>query len=158
LHPCAPGAPETALSVPQPPPLPLPAAYVPLAGGEVRLRDGAVVRLRDATAADDAGLRAMFYTLSMDTRYLYFATGVPANDAWAARVAWLGVARGAASYAMVAEVAGTVVGVARFDRNRPPREASAEIGILLTDAWQGRGLGRAVVARLQCEAQTRGLI
>jgi RimJ/RimL family protein N-acetyltransferase len=121
---------------------------------EARLADGARVTLRDARA-DATRLRAMFYTLSDTTRYLYFCAGVPQNEAWAEKVAQLGVAGGHTSYALVAEVAGALVGVARFDR---ATDASrAEIGILLTDAWQSRGLGRAVVARLRDEAARRAL-
>jgi RimJ/RimL family protein N-acetyltransferase len=130
-------------------------APLTISSGSVQLRDGAVVGLRTATGDDDARLRAMFFTLSDQTRYFYFCTGVPANDAWAARVASLGVSRDAASYAMVAEVGKNVIGVARFDRDA--REPRAEIGILLTDAWQSRGLGREVVAQLRCVAQTHGI-
>ncbi|HEU0025872.1 MAG TPA: GNAT family N-acetyltransferase [Ktedonobacterales bacterium] len=121
---------------------------------EARLADGAQVTLRDARA-DAPRLRALFYTLSDTTRYLYFCAGVPQNDAWAEKVAQLGVADGCASYALVAEVAGSLVGVARFDRAAD--SSRAEIGILLTDAWQSRGLGREVVARLRAEATRRAL-
>ncbi len=121
---------------------------------EARLADGALVTLRDARA-DSERLREMFYTLSDTTRYLYFCVGAPKNAVWAEKVAQLGVARGSGSYALVAEVAGALVGVARFDRAK--EGASAEIGILLTDAWQSRGLGREVVARLRAEATRRAL-
>jgi RimJ/RimL family protein N-acetyltransferase len=114
-----------------------------------------MVSLRDSTAADAPRLRAMFFTLSGTTRYLYFCAGVPANETWAERVASLGVSRGPGSYAMVVEAEGTVVGVARFDRDA--RGDSAEIGILLTDAWQSRGVGREVVAWLRQEAERRAL-
>ena len=126
---------------------------------DVRLRDGAVVSLRHACAADVPRLRAMFYTLSATTRYLFFCVGAPSNELWAERVAALGVAHGVDAYAMVAEAGGAVVGVARFDRNLQggsARERTAEIGILLTDAWQSRGLGREVVERLRREALRRG--
>lgn len=116
----------------------------------VRLLDGADVWLRDATTADVAALRAMFFTLSDTTRYLYFCAGVPANDIFAERVAALGVAEGPDAYALVAEAEGTVVGVARLNRNE--QGSDAEIGILLSDAWQSRGLGGAVVARLRAAA------
>ena len=120
----------------------------------VRLPDGAVVALRDA-GDDVPRLREMFYTLSDATRYLYFCAGVPRNEIWAERVARIGVADGCTSYALVAEVAGKLVGVARFDRDT--QGSRAEIGILLADAWQSRGLGRAVVARLRAEAMRRAL-
>lgn len=121
---------------------------------EVRLTDGARVYLRDA-CADAARLREMFFTLSDTTRFLYFCAGVPSNDIWAERVARLSIADGYTSYAMVAETGGKLVGVARFDRDK--QGARAEIGILVTDAWQSRGLGRQMLARLHAEATRRAL-
>lgn len=121
----------------------------------VRLRDGAAVRLRDAVAGDLPRLREMFFSLSDTTRYLYFCAGVPRNEHWAERVAALASADERASYAMVVEVDGAVVGVARFDRAVDGE--SAEIGILLADAWQSRGLGSEVVAWLRAEADCREL-
>lgn len=121
---------------------------------DIRLNDGARVRLRDAFE-DSEQLRAMFYTLSDASRYMYFCAGVPQNAIWAERVAQLGCADGGRSYALVAEVNGALVGVARFDRNCDGERA--EIGILLADAWQSRGLGGAVLARLRAEASLRGL-
>jgi RimJ/RimL family protein N-acetyltransferase len=121
---------------------------------EVLLADGAQVTLRDAYA-DSERLRALFYTLSDTTRYLYFCAGVPRNAVWAEKVAQLGAAKGSASYALVAEAAGALVGVARYDR--ASEGTSAEIGILLTDAWQSRGLGREVIARLRAEATRRAV-
>lgn len=119
-----------------------------------RLPDGAEVTLRDAQE-DTALLREMFYTLSDTTRYLYFCVGAPRTSVFAERVAQLGIANGYDSYALVAEVAGALVGVARFDRATGSERA--EIGILLTDAWQSRGLGSAVVARLRTEAVSRAV-
>lgn len=126
-----------------------------MAATDVRLADGALVTLRDACDAcgDVPRLRELFYTLSDATRYHYFCAGVPKNAVWAERVAQLGTADGYASYALVAEAAGTLVGVARFDR--AVQGSRAEIGILLTDAWQSRGLGREVVARLRAAATRR---
>jgi RimJ/RimL family protein N-acetyltransferase len=122
---------------------------------EVRLRDGATVRLRDATSADREPLRHLFFGLSETTRYLYFCAGVPRNDAWAERFVALGRADGSSSYALVAEVGGEVIGIARFDRAKDPR--SAEIGILLADPWQSRGLGALVLRRLTAEARCRAV-
>lgn len=111
------------------------------------------VLLRDARKEDADGLRRMFYGLGDTTRYFYFFTGAPSNDAWAKRVVALGVADGRTSYALVADVEGAVVGVARFVRNSDPR--SAEIGILIEDAWQSRGLGTHMLLRLSEEARRR---
>lgn len=132
----------------------LPHACQPLSV-TARLRDGASVHLRGATAADPPRLREMFFELSDTTRYLYFCAGVPQTEYFAERVAALAQADQLASYAMVAEVESAIVGVARFDRDA--RGERAEIGILLTDAWQSRGLGGEVVARLRAVAERRAL-
>ena len=48
------------------------------------------------------------------------------------------------------------VGVARFARTVPD-SSSAEIAITVVDAFQGRGIGRALVARLVDAATARGI-
>ena len=121
----------------------------------VMLADGAVVRMRDAQCDDWEALRQMYLGLTDRTRYLYFCAGVPANEAWAERFATLGQADGQVSYALVATVDDTVVGLARFDRGADGQ--SAEIGLLLADEWQSRGLGRIVLNRLTDEARRRAI-
>jgi len=122
---------------------------------EVVLADGAVVRMRDAECDDWEALRRMYLGLTDRTRYLYFCAGVPANDVWAERFAALGQADGQVSYALVATVDDAVVGLARFDRGADGK--SAEIGLLLADEWQSRGLGRVVLNRLTDEARRRAI-
>jgi RimJ/RimL family protein N-acetyltransferase len=97
----------------------------------------------------------MFFTLSDTTRYLYFCAGVPRDETRAEQVVALGRADGRTSYALVAEVDGELVGVARFDRAADGH--SAEVGILLADNWQSRGLGRYVLLRLAEEARRRAM-
>ena len=126
-------------------------------GQVVRLADGAMARLREARCNDDGPLRHMFLGLSDRTRYLYFCAGVPASESWAGRFAALGHADWQTSYAFVAEAGqvnhgdDAVIGLARLVRNRDGQ--AAEIGILLADAWQSRGLGRFVLERLSVEAR-----
>lgn len=127
----------------------------------VRLADGARVRLRAASNdhRDDDALRRLFFTLSDTTRYLYFFAGVPATEIWAERFVSLGRTDGCHSYAVVAEVDGDMVGFAFF-RQGPyagPRGHSADLGIVLTDAWQGRGLGERMLTWLAGEARRRGI-
>lgn len=121
----------------------------------VRLADGAAVRLRPAEPADGARLRQMFFGLSERTRYFYFMAGVPPIEKFADRVAVLGAADGESAYALVVEADQSVIGVARFDRGADG--TTAEIGILLSDAWQSRGLGRHVLDRLADEARERAV-
>ena len=58
--------------------------------------------------------------------------------------------------AVVAVVGGEVVGVARYDR--PLGDPStAEVAILVEDAWQGAGVGRQLLATLTELAARRGV-
>src|SRR3712207_4317227 len=58
--------------------------------------------------------------------------------------------------AVVAVVGGEVVGVARYDR--PPDDPStAEVAVLVEDAWQGVGLGRQLLVELTDLAARRGV-
>jgi acetyltransferase len=57
--------------------------------------------------------------------------------------------------ALVAEQAGQIVGVGRLTRLRAAREA--EFAALVTDAWQGRGLGLEMVRRLVEIGRSEGL-
>src|SRR5215471_11584303 len=122
---------------------------------EVVLADGARVWMRDAQGEDWEALRQMYLGLTDRTRYLYFCAGVPANDTWAERFAALGRADGQVAYALVVTVEDAVVGLARFDRGADGQ--TAEIGLLLADAWQSRGLGRVVLNRLTAEARRRAI-
>jgi RimJ/RimL family protein N-acetyltransferase len=121
----------------------------------VVLADGASVRVRDAQRDDHELLRRMYLGLTDRTRYLYFCAGVPANEAWAERFAALGEADGQVSYSLVVTVDDAVVGLARFDRGADGQ--TAEIGLLLADEWQSRGLGRVVLNRLTAEARRRAI-
>jgi GNAT superfamily N-acetyltransferase len=58
--------------------------------------------------------------------------------------------------AVVAVVGGEVVGVARYDRS-PADPATAEVAILVEDAWQGVGLGRQLLLELIDLAAGRGV-
>jgi RimJ/RimL family protein N-acetyltransferase len=121
----------------------------------VTLTDGASVLMRDAQCDDWEALRRMYLGLTDRTRYLYFCAGVPANDAWAERFAALGRADGQVSYALVITVDDEVVGLARFDRRADGQ--SAEMGLLLADEWQSRGLGRLALKHLTDEARRRAV-
>ena len=58
--------------------------------------------------------------------------------------------------AVVAVVGGEVVGVARYDRP-PDAPSTAEIAIVVEDAWQGVGLGRQLLGELTDLAARRGV-
>jgi len=125
----------------------------------IRLTDGASVCLRAASndGRDDDAFRRMFFTLSDTTRYLYFCAGIPSNATWAERFVSLGHTEGDCSYVLAAEVGGELIGFARFGQNPGAGAHVMEMGIMLTDAWQGRGLGGHMLCRLAEEAQARGV-
>ncbi|HEV8193072.1 MAG TPA: GNAT family N-acetyltransferase, partial [Ktedonobacterales bacterium] len=85
----------------------------------------------------------------------YFCAGIPANATWAERFASLGHTDGDRSYVLAAEVGDELIGFARFSQNPGADPHAAEIGIILTDAWQGRRLGGHMLCRLATEAQAR---
>jgi GNAT superfamily N-acetyltransferase len=58
--------------------------------------------------------------------------------------------------AVVADLGGEVVGVARYDRS-PTDPSTAEFAVLVEDAWQGVGLGRQLLAELIELARSRGV-
>ena len=58
--------------------------------------------------------------------------------------------------AVVADVGGEVVGVARYDRS-PDDPSTAEFAVLVEDAWQGVGLGRQLILELLRLAAERGV-
>jgi GNAT superfamily N-acetyltransferase len=58
--------------------------------------------------------------------------------------------------AVVAVVGGEVVGVARYDRPLDD-PSTAEIAVLVEDAWQGVGLGRQLLGELTALAARRGV-
>ncbi|HEY8323234.1 MAG TPA: GNAT family N-acetyltransferase [Ktedonobacterales bacterium] len=125
----------------------------------VRLADGASVTVRAVhdEPQDDDALRDLFFNFSDTTRYRYFLAGVPPNEVWAERFVALSRLDGRRCAAVVAEVDGRLVGFACF-RQHPqadPDDDMAEVGIVLTDAWQGRGLGGHLLTWLAREALRR---
>ncbi len=125
----------------------------------VHLADGATVRLRGASrdGHDDDALRRLFFTLSDTTRYLYFCAGVPSNEAWAERFVALGHADDRHSHVLVAAVDDELIGFARFSRSAHADPHTMEVGIILTDAWQRRGLGGQMLCHLAVEARRHAI-
>ena len=125
------------------------------ASSNVHLPKGNIVRVRPARASDAPGLRALFFRLSDGTRYRFFGVGMPALPHFADRVVSLGLPHDPHAYALVAEVTGTPIGIARFDQRTGGCEA--EIGLLIEDAWQHQGIGTRLLMRLAAEASLRAI-
>jgi RimJ/RimL family protein N-acetyltransferase len=111
----------------------------------VLLTDGSQVVLRHATAADEPLVAALHARCSPHTRALRLLT--PSPRLAPAELRALVVADGPDSAAVLALTAdgGSAAGLANL---RPAGDGSAEIGLLVEDAWQGRGVGTALTRRL----------
>lgn len=71
---------------------------------------------------------------------------MPRQSQWAVRLSEVARADGVDHFALVALVDEEIVGVARADRTAVPKEV--EFALLIEDAWQQRGLGKRLLARL----------
>jgi GNAT superfamily N-acetyltransferase len=58
--------------------------------------------------------------------------------------------------ALVAVIGGEVVGVARYDRS-PADPGTADVAVVVEDAWQGVGIGRQLLGELTQLAARRGV-
>lgn len=129
------------------------AALDPAVEVSVTLRDGSELTIRPMHRTDAGRLVRFHHTLSPETTRLRFFTFHPElrpdeldrfthvdhND----------------REAIVATVDDEIVGVGRWDR---ADDASlAEVAFVVTDAWQGRGLGSALLRSLVEQAPQRGI-
>lgn len=122
--------------------------------GEAVLVGGRRLPVRPIRPDDAARLKRMFYRLSRDTVYLRFFSPVHRPPAWALR--HLSEVDYANRFALVALDGDEIVGVARFDRSKDDG-GRAEVAVVVEDALQGRGLGRALLQRLSECARARGV-
>jgi RimJ/RimL family protein N-acetyltransferase len=117
----------------------------------VILRDGASVLIRPATPADGERLQRMFYRLSPTTIYRWCFLPALDHTRWAQTLANVAHIDDQNQGVMVASYAGEIIGIIRYDRN--PSSQEAEFGIVIEDAWQGRGLGKLLSGKLIAAAR-----
>jgi GNAT superfamily N-acetyltransferase len=109
--------------------------------------------IRQAGCGDLGGLRDFLTGLTVRTRHLRFFAGAPAS---AAMLRVLAGQRPDAD-ALVATRNGVIIGHAMaVDTAGSPGAAATEIGIVVTDAWQGRGVGSGLIRALASRARARG--
>jgi RimJ/RimL family protein N-acetyltransferase len=119
------------------------------------LRDGRIVDVRPLQQGDREGLAAAFRRLSDQTRYLRFATAKPRLTK--RELDFLVDVDHHRHEAIVAIDPTTQHGVAAVRYVQVPGEADvAEIAATVTDDWQGRGLGTALLAQLAAHARREG--
>jgi GNAT superfamily N-acetyltransferase len=111
------------------------------------------ILIRQAGGGDLGGLRDFLSGLSLRTRYLRFFAGAPAS---AAMLRVLAGQRPDAD-ALVATRNGVIIGHAMaVDTAGSPGATATEIGVVVADAWQGRGVGSGLIRALASRARARG--
>lgn len=142
--------------------------------------DGAIIRIRPIVPADADAIRRLHSRLSERTRYLRCFGAYP-------RIPDTDLARcitvdNDSRVALVAELHGDLLGVARYDRVDPPddadrrtgeidahpidaapggptdRAAGAEVAFVVEDAHQGHGIGSVLLEHLAAVARERGVL
>ena len=128
------------------------------ASGPAHGRAAAVIR--PVGPADRPALTDFFLSLSVETRYLRFFGPVTPTPAL------LDLLCGAPAgvHAVVAVADGVIVGHAlAADRlvaeggQDPGQGRTTDIGVVVADAWQGRGVGSALMRAVVSQAQARGV-
>jgi GNAT superfamily N-acetyltransferase len=119
--------------------------------------------IRPVCPADLAALGDFFTGLSAETRYRrFFGPVTPTRT-----LLDLLSARAANVHAVVAVAGGVIVGHAMAadraepgdpgDPGNPGQARAADIGVVVADAWQGRGVGSALMRALVAQAEARGV-
>lgn len=119
---------------------------------EIALRDGRKVRVRPIRPDDGALLKVFFSGLSERSRYQRFMHHVTElSPAMLARFTQIDYRR---ELALLALQGGELLAVGRYSPDDDGR--SAEFALVVADAWQGKGLGRSLLARLVKAAREAG--
>jgi GNAT superfamily N-acetyltransferase len=114
----------------------------------------AAAAIRSTYSEDFAALGEFFAALSPRTRYLRFFGPVTPSPALLRQLCGLP----GTIDAVVAVRGGIIVGHAMAaDRTDPRGARVTDIGVVVADAWQGRGLGAALMRALVTGAQARGV-
>jgi GNAT superfamily N-acetyltransferase len=135
--------------------MPAPRPLRPLTGiTRLALRDGTCVSLRPLVPEDRALVEAAFERMSERSRFLRFFSPVPRLTR--RTLDQLMAVDQVRHVALAAIRDGECIGVARYvvDRDDP---AAADFAISVIDAYQGRGLGRALVEAIADVAAARGV-
>lgn len=130
-----------------------PAPYPEADASDAALKDGSPVHLRPIRQDEAPELLRLYDRLSPESLYFRFFA-VPDKDLvkadYLARVDYVN------RYALVAEIAGNLAGVARWERDLAD-PARAEVAFTVADDLQGRGLGSLLFRRLATLARARGI-
>jgi GNAT superfamily N-acetyltransferase len=120
---------------------------------DAALKDGTRVHLRPIRGDEGPRLLELYDRLSSESLYFRFFA-VPDKDR--AKANYLAHVDYVNRYALVAEIDGAIIGVARWERDLA-NPARAEVAFTVADALQGRGLGSLLFRRLATLARARGI-
>jgi acyl-CoA synthetase (NDP forming)/GNAT superfamily N-acetyltransferase len=126
-----------------------------LEGVDALTADGAIVTIRPATGADAHAVADLFRNASPASLRLRFF-GQPGSTALGAEVRRLTRPAAPDHATLAAVLAGTLVGVASYERERAT-DSSAEFAVLVDDAQQGRGIGTLLLEHLAAQANRHGI-
>ncbi|HVP01433.1 MAG TPA: GNAT family N-acetyltransferase [Solirubrobacteraceae bacterium] len=121
-----------------------------------RLKDGSEIELRPVEPDDGERIVSGFAGLSERSRYERFFTVVPTLPRhWLDELVDIDH-RDREAIGAVDPQTGDGVGVARYVR-LPEHPDEAEFAVTVTDAWQGRGVGRVLMNELLDAARANGI-
>lgn len=122
----------------------------------VTLRSGDAVRLRQVQPGDAPALARAYANLGEQSRYRRFFTAMPElPETMLAAAAEVDHENHEALVA-VPLLSAEIVGECRYIR-RADQPDTADLGVTVVDAWQGRGLGSALLTRLSERAVEVGI-
>jgi RimJ/RimL family protein N-acetyltransferase len=122
----------------------------------VTLRSGDVVRIRPVRPQDAPALVRAYANLGEQSRYRRFFTIMPELPEATLKAAVEVDHTDHEALVAVPLLSAEIVGECRFIR-LPDQPDTAEVGVTVVDAWQGRGLGSALLARLSERAAEAGI-
>lgn len=122
----------------------------------VTLRSGDVVRIRPVRPDDKPALVRAYANLGEESRYRRFFTAMPRLPEAALKAAVEVDHADHEALVAVPLLSAEIIGECRFIR-LSDQPGTAEIGVTVVDAWQGRGLGSALLARLSERATAAGI-
>jgi RimJ/RimL family protein N-acetyltransferase len=120
---------------------------------DVMLKDGTPVHIRPIRPEDDHALVEVFHRLSPETVYQRFFAALPELPPDMAQ--HLANVNFKDRFALVAEVDGKPIGVGRYERSNDSDRV--ELGLVVVDEWQGRGLGRILLRETLRAAAANGI-
>ena len=122
-------------------------------GSDFTLTDGASVHIRPIRPDDEHTLAEIFNRLSAETVYQRVLTVLPGlTPAMVHRLSNVDYIH---RLALIAETKIGPVGVARYENTNDP--GLAELGMVIVDEWQNRGLGRILLREILRAAEGNGI-